>query len=96
MTPEAKVKKSVKDILKTYGVYYIMPLGQSFGQTGIPDFICCFEGKFFGIETKAGKNTCTPRQLLQHKSIRRAGGAVLVINENNLNDIKTFLESCYV
>ena len=88
MTPEAKVKKHVKDCLNRHGVYYAMPLGQSYGRAGIPDFLCCFCGHFFGIETKAGKNTCTKLQLIEHDKIRRAGGTVLVINENNLHELE--------
>ena len=50
MTPESKVKQMVKEVLKEYNVYYVMPLGQQYGKSGVPDFICCMNGYFFSIE----------------------------------------------
>jgi hypothetical protein len=46
------------------------------------DFICCHQGRYFGIETKAGKGKPTPRQETTIKQIRDAGGLAFVINEH--------------
>jgi hypothetical protein len=60
MTPEGRVKHAVKQELKRRGIWYFMPVSNGMGQVGIPDFICCWEGKFLAIETKApGKRTQT-------------------------------------
>lgn len=91
MTPEGRVKEQVKRLLKKYGVYYFMPLGQSFGRAGVPDFVCCFDGHFFGVETKAGKGKCTALQKVEHDLIRQAGGIVLVIRETNLNELEEYV-----
>lgn len=93
MTPEGKVKEKVKALLKQYGVYYTMPLGQVYGKAGVPDILCCYYGHFFGIETKAGKNTCTALQKLEHEKIRAAGGDVLVIRETNLNELEDYVSN---
>lgn len=37
-TPEALVKKKIKKILETHGVYYAMPVGSMYGNAGVPDF----------------------------------------------------------
>lgn len=52
-TPEAKVKQAVAKALKARGIWYYMPVQNGMGQTGIPDFICCWGGGFLAIETKA-------------------------------------------
>lgn len=89
MTPEAKVKKNVKEVLDSYAgsVWYFMPVGGMFGRSGVPDFIACVEGQFVAIETKAGKNKPTALQELAMSKLRLAGGMTVVINETNINDL---------
>ena len=73
MTPEGRVKKQVSAMLKKYGAYYEMPVPGGFGKSGL-DYLGCFMGKFFSIETKAPGKHPTPRQLLTIKAIEAAGG----------------------
>lgn len=92
-TPEGRVKRRVKQLLKQYGVWYFMPVPCGYGTAGIPDFVCCYRGLFFGIETKAPgrKSAVTPRQKQCHEAIRKAGGHVFVID--NADDICNIIES---
>ena len=87
-TPESKVKKQVVEILKREGVYYFYPVTGGFGRSGVPDIVCCFNGRFLGIECKAGTNKPTALQEAEMARIRLAGGKTLVVNETNLNDVK--------
>lgn len=90
-TPEAKVKKQIRKILDAHGVYYAMPIGSGYGNSGVPDFLACSNGRFIAIEAKAGKNQPT---LLQQDNLRRinaAGGVALVINETNLDTLEDML-----
>ncbi len=91
MTPESKVKQMVKEVLKEYNVYYVMPLGQQYGKSGVPDFICCMNGYFFSIETKAGKNRTTIRQEQNMNQIMKSGGSVIVIDESGVGMFKHHL-----
>ena len=61
-TPEGKVKKGVRQVLDGLGAYYVMPVTGGYGKQGAPDFLVCYQGKFFGIETKAGKGKTTALQ----------------------------------
>ena len=79
MTPEAKCKKRVRDILDTNGVYHFMPFGGGAGRAGIPDIICCVNGFFLAIECEAGKGKTTALQDRELGRIRTAGGAAVVI-----------------
>ena len=87
MTPEAKVKKVVVAQLKQLGAYYFYPVTGGYGQSGVPDVVGCYEGLFFGIECKAGKNKPTPLQDKNLKQIHNAGGIDLVVNEDNMNAV---------
>ena len=84
-TPESKVKAKIKKILKDYGVYYAMPIGTGYGNSGVPDFLCCVNGHFFAIEAKAGKNTATALQIKNMNQIIEANGLAMVVREDNLD-----------
>lgn len=81
-TPEGKVKNQVKAALKARGIWFYMPMQTGFGVVGIPDFICCWNGKMLAIETKApGKRSnTTPNQDMRIAEIRAAGGLAIVVD----------------
>lgn len=92
MTPEAKVKRKVRDLLEKHGAYYAMPVTGGYGASGVPDFLVCHHGRFIGIECKAGSNKPTALQISNMRKIELAGGATVVINEDNMNDLVKLLE----
>ena len=92
MTPEGKVKRVVVKQLKELGAYYFFPMTGGYGKSGVPDIIGCYEGKFFGIECKAGKNTPTALQEKNLRDIKEAKGASWVVNEDNMAQVKGMLD----
>ena len=94
MTPESKVKKKIKDVLKSCGAYYAMPIGTGYGNSGVPDFLCCVNGKFVAIEAKAGKGQATALQLKNLQEINACGGYSLIIREDNYNYLERIIEEC--
>jgi Holliday junction resolvase len=87
-TPEAKVKKKVVAILKELRAYYFYPVTGGYGASGVPDIVGCYNGKFFGIECKAGSNKPTALQQKNVDNIKAMGGIALVVNENNIDDVR--------
>ena len=83
MTPEGRVKAAVKRYLTGIGAWYAMPMGTGYGSSGVPDFLVCWKGKFFALETKApGKrNNTTVLQKVQLSAIQAANGTALVIDD---------------
>lgn len=92
ITPEGKVKKQIKDLLKNEQCYFYMVVPCGFSSVGVPDFVCCIPvtitedmvgktlGVFGGIEAKAKgklKNT-TPNQKKALNEIHNAGGMAIV------------------
>ena len=90
-TPEAKVKAAVKKLLDEMGIYHFSPVQNGMGRAGIPDIIGCYNGRFLGIECKAGKGKTTALQDLELEKIRQAKGFAYVVNENNIQDLKELL-----
>lgn len=95
MTPEGKVKDSVKRVLKKKGVWHYMPVQNGMGVVGIPDIIACVPveitpdmvgksiGVFMAVETKAPgkiKNT-TPNQRNVLERIAHCNGVAIVADE---------------
>lgn len=91
-TPEGKVKAAVRKVLVEEGVYYFSPPGMGLGRSGIPDIICCVQGFFLAIEVKAGKGRTTALQDREIDAIRANGGVALVVNENNINEVKEIIK----
>lgn len=90
-TPEKKVKNKVVQILKDHGVYYFFPATYGMGRSGVPDIICCVNGRFLAIECKAGDNKPTALQQRELKAIADAGGSALVINELNIDGVASIV-----
>jgi hypothetical protein len=88
MTPEAKVKKKVVDVIKKNGAYYFFPATGGYGRSGVPDVVCCYRAVFIAIECKAGTNRPTPLQEAEMEKIRLAQGFVRVINEANIDEVQ--------
>lgn len=79
MTPEGKTKNLVKDVLKAHGAYWHCPVQNGMGAPSL-DFICCFNGRYFAVETKAPGKKPTLRQEITISEIEKAGGKVFVID----------------
>ena len=92
VTPEAKVKAKIKKILKDHGVYYAMPIGTGYGNSGVPDFLCCVNGNFLAIEAKAGKGTTTALQEKNLREIKQCGGTAAVIAEEQLEYLEQLIQ----
>ena len=81
-TPEGKVKKKVKDYLKSIGAWYYMPVSNGMGRAGCPDILVCHKGLFMAFETKApGKiNNVTANQKREIAEIQCANGLAHVVD----------------
>jgi hypothetical protein len=91
-TPESKVKAKIKAILKEQGIYYAMPIGTGYGNAGVPDFLCCVNGRFLAIEAKANGGITTALQDKNLRDIEAAGGITIVIRETNVVSLAGYLK----
>lgn len=80
MTPEGKVKAKVSAVLKAADrMYYNMPVPGGYGESTL-DYVGCYCGRFFAIETKAPGQKPTDRQRMIIAMMERAGAKVFVID----------------
>ena len=93
MTPEKKVKTKVVAILKEFGAYYFYPVTGGYGASGVPDIVGCYVSNFFAIECKAGKGKTTALQENNIAQIHAQGGLAIVVNEDNIEDVREMMEA---
>lgn len=89
---EKWVKAQVVKILKEVNAYYFYPVASGWMSSGVPDIVACYKGRFIGIECKAGKNTTSVLQDKNIAHIQQCDGIALVINEENLDDLRRTID----
>jgi len=92
MTPEGKVKAQVRKMLDEVSAYYIMPVTYGYGKSGAPDYLCCINGYFFGVECKAGKGEPTTLQLKSLHKLSSQKGIAVLVNEHGLPSLQKVIE----
>ena len=91
-TPEGKVKRTVSSLLRaTPDLYYFMPVPSGYGESSL-DYLGCYRGKFFAIETKAPGKKPTDRQNMMISRMKAAGAAVFVI-DGDTTELKEWIEA---
>lgn len=91
------VEKSTENKLKNYfnnnANYNLKIHGNKFQRRGIPDLLICFRSRFLAIEVKQGYNKPSIFQKSNLQEIRGSGGLGFIINEKNLKEFLTILDS---
>ena len=94
-TPESKVKARIHAALKAADAYAVNYIGGQYATSGTPDILACIDGRFVGIEAKAGRGKPTALQLRALALIDAAGGLALIINETNLELLQEALRDVH-
>lgn len=73
---ERDIVAAIQGYLKTLGgdVFFWKEHGGPYGTSGIPDIICCYRGRFLGLEVKQPGGRLTRLQERALERINAAGG----------------------
>ena len=73
---ERDVVAEIKKYLSSLGsdVFFWKEHGGPYGTSGVPDIICCYKGRFLGLEVKLPSGKLTELQKRAIAKINRAGG----------------------
>ena len=73
---ERDIVAAIKKYLASLGsdVFFWKEHGGPYGTSGIPDIICCYKGRFIGMECKLPGGRLTELQKRAIGKINRAGG----------------------
>jgi len=96
-TPEKKVKARAVEVIKNLGGWWFFPQSGPYGRAGIPDIIMCYQGRFVGVECKAGTKGIKKLTKLQEHEIRKiqeAGGVATVFDDSvDPSDLAAIIKS---
>ena len=102
MKPEEQVKKDIRDVLKSLGLFYWMPPHTIYG-TGVSDFVVLIQGRALFIEAKAlASSNWTANQQRFAAKVQANGAPYWLIHAGNviqlpmlLRDFMEELELCF-
>src|SRR5580765_901231 len=96
---EKDVKRRVSALLSLAmehaPLYVWMPVVTALGKRSL-DYICCIDGQFVAIETKATGEWLRPAQRERAREMFRAGGKVFIISgPDGYGALERYLERCF-
>ena len=88
---ERDIVAAIKRYLASLGsdVFYFKEHGGAYGTSGIPDIICCYKGRFLGLEAKLPGGKLTELQKRALDKINRAGGIARRVE--SADDVKAII-----
>ena len=89
---ERDIVAAIKKYLASLGsdVFFWKEHGGPYGTYGIPDIICCYKGRFVGMECKLPDGRLTELQKRAIDKINRAGGIARRVE--SVEDAKAIIE----
>ena len=83
---ESTLQKQITDYIKKSKGFSVKIIASN--MAGTPDILCCYQGKFIGIEVKNpnGKGVVSKLQNYRIKEIKKAGGIAVVVT--SLQEVK--------
>lgn len=88
---ERDIVRKIMNYLKERGdCFCFKEHGGQYGTAGIPDIICCCNGRFYGFEVKTEKGKPTKLQEVIIRKINEAGGKAGVVR--SVEDVEKMIE----
>ncbi len=88
---EADIVRAIMKYLKSVpGCFAWKEHGGMYGTAGIPDVICCYQGRFIGFEVKTDTGQPTELQKATIRKIRNCGGIALVVR--SVDEVRAVIE----
>lgn len=91
MAAEKNFENKVKKYLEEQECWFVKFHANSYTKKGVPDILCCFKGKFIGIEIKASNGRPSVLQLRNLKGIEDAGGWGILLYPEYFENFKNFI-----
>ena len=89
---EKLLTEKIKQYLKSVdGLFFWKQHGGMYAQAGVPDIVCCYNGRFVAFEVKTGKGKTTLLQEMTIRQIIKAGGYAMVVR--SVEEVRAVIES---
>ena len=90
MMSEAKIQARILKYLRSLGRVCWAVKAAVCNERGVPDILCCYRGRFVGLEVKTETGRISGPQRIQNERIRRACGRAVVVH--GIEDVQAVLE----
>lgn len=91
--PEKRFEEKIKRFLTERGHYVLKYWGGGqYTKAGVPDLLCCVNGRFVAIEVKAERGRVSPLQEHHIGEIEKAGGVALVVRPSDWDYLCSLIE----
>lgn len=88
---ESDIQKKIIDYLQSEGAWTVKTI--QCNKAGVPDILCCLNGRFIALEVKTEKGKASALQLRNIKQINHAGGIAAIVR--SVEDTKQILKELH-
>lgn len=78
MQPEYRIVQNIKKLIRARGGWCVKIHGGPYQDTGTPDLLACYKGRFIAIEVKTSRGVVSPEQKVSQQGIVKSGGYALI------------------
>lgn len=91
---ESQFQSRVISFLKQYPehIWFVKVWGGGYQKSGIPDILCCINGKFMAIELKSLNGKPTVLQKRNIELINKTGGLGIILYPDGFDDFKKLIK----
>ena len=94
LAAEKNFENKIKKELKRRGAWFVKFFANAYTPAGIPDILCCIEGKFIAIEVKGGSSYgLTELQRYNLEKLAENGGLALCVYPTGWHDMLALLDN---
>ena len=93
MPKEKDFQLKVEKFLTDKGIYWVKYWGGgNFTRSGVPDLLCCINGRFVGVELKSDVGKVSELQQYNLNKIIQSGGVALVLRPSDFEKFKSMVD----
>lgn len=93
MAAEKNFENRIKKYLEKRGCWFVKFFANAYTSSGIPDILCCVNGRFVGIEVKQESGKPSLLQKVHLKNIGNAGGVGVLAYPSGYEDLKNLIDN---
>lgn len=92
MAEEKNFEKRIRNYISSIGGWSVKYFANSYTPRGIPDLLCCVNGRFIAIEVKAENGRVSKIQEKTIDDIQNSGGYAFTLKPSEFEWFKEWLE----
>lgn len=93
MAAEKNFETRIKKYLDKKNCWYVKFFANAYTATGIPDILCCINGRFVGIEVKQEKGKPSLLQKVHLRRLCETGGIGILVYPSGYDKLKSLIDN---